>query len=139
MIKAKRTPLDLMDNIYSLARWLTGSETKTTDLVNRTYLNLDHESSETEVYKTFRACYIDSLDHDEAHCMPETLCFSMEAPERQIIRQDADIRLSVLLSAISGLKHRTISRIIGKPLDTIRVWLSEGRKTLVHGLLHAAL
>ncbi len=52
-----------------------------------------------------------------------------------LLRRDADIKLSVLLSAISGLKHRAISKIIGKPLDTIRVWLFNGRKSLAEGIL----
>ncbi len=42
---------------------------------------------------------------------------------------------SVLLSEISGLKHRSISKIIGKPLEAIRVWLSAGRKSLADGML----
>ncbi len=132
MIKAKRTPLDLMDDIYSLAHWLTGSETTATELVNKTYMNVDNESSETEVFTTFRTCYLDSIDEDDANSLPETPCFSKETPGMSLFKQDADIRLSVLLSAISGLKHRAISRILGKPLMTIRAWLSEGRKSLVH-------
>ena len=132
MIKAKRTPLDLMDDIYSLAHWLTGSETTATELVNKTYMNVDNESSETEVFTTFRTCYLDSIDEDDANSLPETPCFSKETPGMSLFKQDSDIRLSVLLSAISGLKHRAISRILGKPLMTIRAWLSEGRKSLVH-------
>ena len=133
MIKAKRTPLDLMDDIYSLAYWLTGSETKATELVNNTYLNVDNKSSETEVFTIFRSCYLESIDQDDASSLPETPCFSKETPGIALFKQDADIRLSVLLSGISGLKHRTISRILGKPLTTIRIWLSEGRKSLVQG------
>ena len=132
MIKAKRTPLDLMDDIYSLAHWLTGSETTATELVNKTYMNVDNESSETEVFTTFRTCYLDSIDEDDANSLPETPCFSKETPGMSLFKQDADIRLSVLLSAISGLKHRAISRILGNPLMTIRAWFSEGRKSLVH-------
>ena len=121
-----------MDDIYSLAHWLTGSETTATELVNKTYMNVDNESSETEVFTTFRTCYLDSIDEDDANSLPETPCFSKETPGMSLFKQDADIRLSVLLSAISGLKHRAISRILGKPLMTIRAWLSEGRKSLVH-------
>ena len=132
MIKAKRTHVDLMDDIYSLAHWLTGSETKAAELVNSTYVNVDNETSETAIFTTFRSCYLESLDQDEGTGLPETPCFSRETPETQLLRQIADIRLSVLLSAISGLKHRAISRIIGKPLKTIRIWLSMGRKSLVH-------
>ena len=72
MIKAQRTPLDVMDDIYSLAHWLTGSETKATELVNSTYLNVDKESSETELFTTFRTCYLDSINQDDAYSLPET-------------------------------------------------------------------
>lgn len=132
MLKRKRTYMDLMDDIYSLAHWLTGSESKAADLVNRTYVNADNVTSETAVFTTFRTCYLDGLDQDEECCLPETPCFSRETPDTQLLEQIADIRLSILLSAISGLKHRAISRITGKPLNTIRTWLSMGRKSLVH-------
>jgi DNA-directed RNA polymerase specialized sigma24 family protein len=46
-----------------------------------------------------------------------------------------DRKLSVLFSEICGLKHRAISIIIGKPLDTIRLWLSTGRKSFAEGLV----
>jgi DNA-directed RNA polymerase specialized sigma24 family protein len=52
-----------------------------------------------------------------------------------LLQRDADIKLSVLLSDVSGLKHRTISHIIGKPIETIRVWLSAGRKSLAEKIL----
>ncbi len=133
MLTTKRTPLDLMDDIYSLAYWLTGSEFEATELVNNTYLNVDHESSDIEVFKAFRNCYFDCTANDDESGLPGTPCFLEETLERSLVKQFADIRLIVLLSAISGLKHQTISKIIGKPLDTIRVWLSEGRKSLVQG------
>ena len=132
MVKAKRTTLDLMDDVYSLAYWLSGSEKDATELVNCTYLNVGIDSSETELFKTFRTCYFDTLDQDDTCVLPETPCFSKESPEASLLKQYADIRLTVLLSAISGLKHRLISKIIEKPLDTIRLWLSSGRKALVN-------
>jgi hypothetical protein len=135
MVTAKRTPLDLMDDIYSLAYWLTASEMEATELVNNTYLNVYNNSSETEVLKIFRACYFDSLGQDDLFNLPETPCFSVESHEVSSLNEFADKRLSVLLSAIVGLKHRSISRIIGRPLNTRRLWLSEGRKSLVHGKL----
>ncbi len=57
MIKEKRTPMDLMDDMYSLAYWMTGSETSAAELVNITYLNVTLDTPESEVYKTFRECY----------------------------------------------------------------------------------
>jgi DNA-directed RNA polymerase specialized sigma24 family protein len=135
MLKAKRTPLDLMDDIYNLAYWMTGSETETNELVSRTYLNVDMNSSDTEVFKTFRSCYFDGIEKNNTFSLQDTLHLSREEMEKSLRHQNADIKLSVLLSAIAGLKHRAISKIIGKPLDTIRVWLSSGRKTFVNDAL----
>jgi len=131
----KRTAMDLMDDIYSLAYWMTGSETAANELVNRTYLNLDMDTPEREVFKTFRACYLDVFTHDEEFCIPKSSSKPIDRVGVALLRRNADIKLSVLLSAISGLKHRAISKIIGKPLDTIRVWLSTGRKSLAEGIL----
>ena len=135
MLTAKRTPLDLMDDIYSLAYWLTGSEFEATELVNNTYLNVANGSSDIEVFKAFRICYSESTaGGDDEFGLPETPCFLEQTLERSLVKQVADVRLTVLLSAIPRLKHQVISRIIGKPLDTIRVWLSEGRKSLAQGI-----
>jgi hypothetical protein len=133
--KEKRTPMDLMDDIYSLAYWMTGSEASATELVNVTYLNVTLDMPESEVYKTFRECYFDTFGHDNASCIPKLSCNPMEKTGMVSLQRDADIKLSVLLSAVSGLKHRAISKIIGKPLDTIRVWLSAGRKSLAERML----
>lgn len=132
MLKGKRTPMDLMDDIYSLAYWMTGSESGATELVNRTYLNIDMDSPETEVFKTFRACYLDSLD-DEGSFLRNESSAKKESSAAPIRQRFADIKLSVLLSEIPGLKHRDISAIIGKPLNTIRLWLSKGRQTFAEG------
>jgi hypothetical protein len=127
MIKVKRTPMDLMDDIYTLAYWLTGSELGATELVNRTYLNVEFDSSETEVFKTFRECYFDTIGKNCASSTPVT-------PETSLVQRNADIKLSVLLAEISGMKHRAISKIIGKPLNTTRLWLSSGRKSFASAL-----
>jgi hypothetical protein len=135
MITEKRTPMDLMDDIYSLSYWMTGSETAANELVNKTYLNLDSDTSERDVFKTFRDCYFNSVGYDNASCIPKPSCKAMAHLGAALLQRNADIKLSVLLSAISGLKHRAISKIIGKPLDTIRVWLSAGRKSLAEEIL----
>jgi len=135
MIEEQRTPMDLMDDIYSLAWWMTGSEAAAAELVNRTYLNIDNHTPEREVFKIFRACYFDKIGHNRPLCMSKLSRKPMDRLGAPVLQRDADIKLSVLLSEISGLKHRTISKIIGKPLDTIRVWLSAGRKTLAEGML----
>lgn len=135
MIKEKRTPMDLMDDIYSLAYWMTGSESAAVELVNRTYLHVDRNTPEREMFSVFRGCYFDSFGRDGLHPVSKSLRKPMNRLVASLSRRDADIKLSVLFSEISGLKHRTISTIIGKPLDTIRVWLSAGRKSLATAML----
>jgi hypothetical protein len=140
MAKQKNTPLDFMDHIYSLAYWMTGSETITTELVSKTYVNVGINTSKMELFKTFRACYFDMFNRDGAYCIPKFSCKPIESLGASILRQNADILLSVLLAEICGLKHRDISKIIGKPLGTIRLWLLKGRKLLANEtVLHSNL
>jgi DNA-directed RNA polymerase specialized sigma24 family protein len=114
---------------------MTGSFTATKDLMNRTYSRVDFDTSEKELIKTFRACYLESYRKDFISVAEGTQCRCNEITEASLRKWSADIKLSVLLSEISGLKHRDISEIIGKPLETVRIWLSWGRKWLVNGTL----
>lgn len=131
MIEIKKTPLDLIDDIYSIAYWMTGSEKASSDLVSSTYLNTDVNVQETEVLKTFRNCYLDTygqhadMAFQEADHAPTSLIDSFR-------KWATDIKLSVLLSEITGLKHAEISEVIGKPVDTVRLWLFWGRKFFTH-------
>lgn len=131
MIEIKKTPLDLIDDIYSIAYWMTGSEKASSDLVSSTYLNTDLNVEQTDVLRTFRECYLDTygqnteLEIQESDCAPASLMDSFK-------QWTADIKLSVLLSEITGLKHAQISEVIGKPVDTIRLWLFWGRKFFAH-------
>lgn len=130
MIRKKRTPMDLMDDIYTLACWMTGSEKSANDLVYSTYLNVDSTTPEHDVFKTFRSCFLQSIGEDIPVRGPESPANMKEFHGVSLRRRFADIKLSVLLYEIPGLKHRDISKIIGKPLDTIRLWLSTGRQSL---------
>ncbi|MBN1928178.1 MAG: RNA polymerase subunit sigma-24 [Chlorobiaceae bacterium] len=131
MIEIKKTPLDLIDDIYSIAYWMTGSEKASSELVSSTYLNTALNVEETEVLKTFRECYLDAygqhadLDIHETSSTPSRLVDSLR-------KWTADIKLSVLLAEITGLKHAQISEVIGKPVDTIRLWLFWGRRFFAH-------
>lgn len=124
-----------MDDIYSLAYWMTGSLTATNDLVNRTYSLADLDTSEKELFKTFRACYFECYLQESIVCSEEIPLRVSDYTEDILRKWSADIKLSVLLSEIAGMKHRDISEIIGKPLETVRLWLSWGRKWFVNGTL----
>jgi hypothetical protein len=132
MIQIKMTPLDLLDDIYSLAFWMTGNEKVSNELVSNTYLNTDFEAPEAEVLKTFRECYIDRFGQAADLGMHEATGSCGKGLIDSLRQWAADIKLSVLLSEISGLKHRQISDIVGAPVETIRLWLFWGRKFLVN-------
>ncbi|TLU82815.1 MAG: RNA polymerase subunit sigma-24 [Chlorobium sp.] len=135
MIRRKKTPIDLIDDIYSLAYWMTGSESAARELVYSTYLHVDRNTRERELFKSFRECLSRKLDEDISCSRPISPVKWKELPGMSLRERFADIKLSVLLSEITGLKHKDISKIIGKPLDTIRLWLTAGRQSLASGML----
>ncbi|AAM72487.1 MAG TPA: RNA polymerase subunit sigma-24 [Chlorobaculum sp.] len=137
MIEIKKTPMDLIDDIYSLAYWMTGSEKASSELLNTTCLNADLKAPETEVLKTFRECYLDTYGQHADLDMHETTKESVSLID-SLKQWTADIKLSVLLSELTGLKHAQISDIIGKPVDTVRLWLFWGRKFFAHDNLMRA-
>lgn len=137
MIEIKKTPLDLIDDIYSLAYWMTGDEKASSELVSNTCMNADLQSPETEVLKTFRDCYIDAYGQNadlDIHEITEQSVGLIDS----LKQWTADIKLSVLLSELTGMKHAQISDIIGKPVDTVRLWLFWGRKFFAHDNLMRA-
>jgi len=131
MMQIKKTPLDLIDDIYSLAYWMTGSEKASTELVSCTYLNADVNAPETELIRAFRECYIDTYGQHADIDIHETSA-TVESLVDSLRQWAADVKLSVLLSDLSGLKHSQISAIIGKPVETVRLWLFWGRKFFVN-------
>ncbi len=131
MIRINKTPLDLLNDIYSLAYWMTGSEKASGELVNNTYLNADISTQETDLLKIFRRCYVDRYGQDTELGMNENGNGTATSVFAKLRERAADVKLSVLLSEISGLKHKQISEIMDRPVDTIRLWLFWGRKFLV--------
>ena len=131
MVRINKTPLDLLNDIYSLAYWMTGSEKASDELVNNTYLNVDISTQETELLKMFRLCYIDRYGQDTELGLTESGNGTSKSLVSKLRERAADVKLSVLLSEISGLKHKQISEIMDRPVDTIRLWLLWGRKFLV--------
>ncbi|MCF8382876.1 MAG: sigma-70 region 4 domain-containing protein [Chlorobium sp.] len=135
MAAKKREPLDLLDEMYSLGYWMTGSLKKTNELVLGTYRQVDSDTPEIEVFKTFRDVYYERFGLDGATSQPETSRYPDENLLILLRQQETDRKLSVLLSEVCGLKHRTISIVLGKPLNTVRLWLSSGRKSMIDGLM----
>ena len=137
MIQIKKTPMDLIDDIYSLAYWMTGSENASEKLVSCTYLNTDLHAPETDVIKAFRECYIDNYGQQADLSVFEP-AGSVKGIFDSFRAWAADIKLSVLLSDMTGLKHVEIAEVIGKPVETIRLWLFWGRKFMLNDHLMKA-
>ncbi len=133
MKNIQKTALDLLDDIYSLAYWMTGNEEVSHDLVYSTYLSANTGIDERELLKTFRECYVSKFGQYADFCAGEKSCNSHLQHLDSLMQWAADIKFSVLLSEISGLKHRQISDIVGKPVETVRLWLFWGRKLLSFG------
>lgn len=130
MKKINKTALDLLDDLYSLAYWMTGSEELSQELVYSTYFSAHTGTEENLLLKTFRQCYVSrfgqqtdfSTTEQPGRCHPQLM--------DSLMQWAADIKLSVLLSEISGLQHSQISEIVGKPIETVRMWLFWGRELL---------
>jgi DNA-directed RNA polymerase specialized sigma24 family protein len=132
MTQVKKTPFDILDDIYSLAYWMTGSEKDSQDLVQLTYLYAGRKKKETELLRVFRDCYVERFGQETEFCIDDKFCKTTLPLVDTMKQWAADIKLSVLLSEISGIGHRQIASIVGKPLDTVRQWLFLGRKLLVN-------
>ena len=133
MKNIQKTAFDLLDDLYSLAYWMTGSDEVSRDLVYNTYLSASTQTEERELLRTFRECYVRKFGQYADFCTGKDNCNSHLQPLDSLMQWAADIKLTVLLSEISGLKHRQISDIVGKPVETVRLWLFWGRKLLSFG------
>lgn len=137
MAANERGPVELLDQIYTMAFWMTGSLKKTHDLVYRTYQHVNSDTSEIELFKTFRNLYHDRFCLENGVMLQgKSSCDNQnEALVTALREQHMDSKLTVLLSDVCGLKHSRISMILGKPIGTIRMWLSSGRKSFADSLM----
>jgi hypothetical protein len=111
---------------------MTFSEHDTQDLVYKTYLHADTNTKEIELLKAFRESYVNQFGQYTDFCISEKKCQPHFRLLDSLKHCAADIKFSVLLNEISGLQHRQISEIIGKPIETTRTWLLGGRQLLVN-------
>lgn len=135
MIEEKKTTLDVIDELYSLAYWLTGSKKNASKLIKKTYLSLEKNSSVFELVKKFRLYYFESIGQAPMSGFMGTFDQPKERLNQSLWKRYEEIKLAVLLSEIPGLKHRDICEITGNTLETIRLWLSWGRKQLINDTL----
>lgn len=127
MLFKKRGPIELLDEMYTLAFWMTGSLKKTYDLVYKTYDQVNSHTSDIGLFKAFREVYNEDFAL-EASPPPFPSSDSAISFFRQ---QDKEIRLAVLLVEVCDLHYHEISIIMEEPIETIRLWISTGRKAFI--------
>ena len=95
-----------------------------------TYFSANTGTEEEELLKTFRECYVDRFGQQTDFSTTNKPWRSNLQLVDSLMQWAADIKLSVLLSEISGMKHHQIAEIVGKPVETVRLWLLWGRDLL---------
>ncbi|TLU54546.1 MAG: RNA polymerase subunit sigma-24 [Chlorobium sp.] len=135
MNNVKKTADDLLDDLYSLACWMTGNEGLSQELVKKTYLYASPDFEENTLLRMFRDCYVEQFGQEEELWFTEKNCQENSRITDSLKQWAADIKFSVLLSDISELSERQIAEVLRKPLETIRVWLFWGRKFFVNHYL----
>ncbi len=136
MTKKKKTSREIMDNIYSIAFWMTGDHAVCYNLLKKTYLYAEPGSNEQVMLKTFRYCYVEDFGQEVNSWSSDEASNDNVMPLGDGLEQSAaDIKIAVLLSEISGLTHRQIAKVLEQKLETIRLWLFWGRKVFVHNYL----
>lgn len=123
----KTDPIEMLDQMYPIVYWMTRSLKKTKDLVYKTYDRIDSDTSEIELFKTFREVYNEDLELESALQPTASDGISASIPSQE----DVDIKLSTLLVELCDFSYQEISTIMDQPLDTIRQWLATGRTLLL--------
>jgi hypothetical protein len=135
MLFQKRGPVELLDQMYTLAYLLTGSLKKTNDLVYKTYERVSSHTSDIGLFKTFREVYHEAAALDEH----QNQRGKANGSAVTLLQEQTDILLAALLVEICALQHFEISIIMNRSIDTIRLWLSLGRKALLKSSMSSSM
>lgn len=135
MARETKSMLEVMDDLYSLAYWMTGAEKSANELVCGIYMHAGIAASAKELLKTFRACYMERCRIDTAFGVSGSCSQPARRSGVSLRQRFVDMKLSVLLSEICGLNHQDISEITGTSLEAVRSRLSRGRKLLVNATM----
>ncbi|NTU94154.1 MAG: hypothetical protein HGB29_09600 [Chlorobiaceae bacterium] len=124
-----------MDQMYTIAFWMTGSLQQTYDLVYKTYERVNSHTSDIGLFRAFKEVY--NEDFSRKSTPPP---YPSSDPAISILRQqDREIRLAVLLVEVCELHYHEIAIIMEQPIETIRLWLSSGRKTFLASSISFAI
>jgi hypothetical protein len=139
MHEHSREPLDLLDHLYTVAYWMTGSLKKTNNLIYKTYQMVDHDTTEFQLFKTFKNVLYEHLCIGAPSLVACGAGEGDESAESEGHKQDVDGRLAVLLAEVCMLRHQAISAILGQPIEKIRLLLTSKRKSMLLEFLNLAL
>ncbi|NTW57055.1 MAG: RNA polymerase subunit sigma-24 [Chlorobiaceae bacterium] len=127
----EKGPVELIDDVFTIAYWMTGSLKDSNELAMNTFKELDAETPEIEVFKKFRDCYFEKMQLVRSAENPNSSTIFLNRILSVFRQQDADRKLSALLSEVCRLNHHSIAEILDKPVDTVRLLLSDGRTKLL--------
>lgn len=129
-----RAVLDAIDEVFSLAYWMTGSEATAGLLVSQTYQGLTESSTMISLYQSFRNAYLNAFGQTPI-LIDEVSLISDGDVARAVITLPSDFKMAVLFADVAELSHRDIATIVEKPIETVRAWLHWGRKLLAKELV----
>ncbi|MGC8775553.1 MAG: hypothetical protein ACP5R6_09895 [Chlorobaculum sp.] len=125
--------------MYTVAYWMTGSLKKTNNLVFKTYQLVDSETTEIQLFKTFRKVFYEHFYFGAPSLVSHRDGENEECTESGKNEQEIDGRFAVLLAEVCKLKHHSISKILDQPVEKIRLLLTSRRKSMLSGFLNLAL
>ncbi|NTW54565.1 MAG: hypothetical protein HGB15_07370 [Chlorobaculum sp.] len=139
MPEYSREPLEMLDHMYTVAYWMTGSLKQTNNLVYITYQMVDSETSEVQLFKIFRKVFYEHYCIDIPSYVLQQYVENEESPESDNEQQEMDGRLAVLLAEVCKFRHYAISSILDQPIENIRLLLTSKRKSILKGFLNVGL
>ncbi len=129
-VSAGSIAMELIDDVYSVALWMTGDEASAGMLVSQTYLNNTGFKNAASLFKAFRNVYVRSYGQEGGFGAADAMNIDDAEVARAVINTSADFKLATLLADMVGLSHSQIAEVLDKPIDAIRLWLRWGRKLL---------
>lgn len=134
MTTSNFSPIELVDDVYNLAFWMTGDEASAGMLVSQTYTNPRMVCSKQELFRQFRTSYLKSFGQSATFDTQKVAMIPDADIARAVLSLPSDFKLVVLLADAEEMSHAEIAAIVEKPIETVRGWLRWGRKLLYQEL-----
>lgn len=112
---------------------------ETNNLVYKTYQLVDSETTEVQLFKTFREVFYEHFCFGMTSLKSHQACENEEYTESGKYTQEVDGQFAVLLAEVCKMKHQAISKILDQPVEKIRLLLTSRRKSMLAGFLNLAL